>query len=105
MEKLKTFSGMLAGVRVIEAKSGLRTMTPDGRFAIGEDAVRKNFYWVAGLGGHGVTTCFSVGELSANLILGKKVHENLKQALSPARLSLRAAQWRSNDVKGILHVA
>jgi len=47
-------------------------MASDGRFVIGEDPNLKNFYWVAGLGGHGVTTSFSVGDLAARLVLGKK---------------------------------
>jgi D-arginine dehydrogenase len=55
-KKLKNFSDVLANFRAEEIKSGLRTMTPDGRFVIGPDEKLKNFYWVAGLGGHGVTT-------------------------------------------------
>ena len=86
-EKLKTFSGSLADLCVERAQSGLRTMAPDGRFVLGEDAKLKNFYWVAALGGHGVTTCFSVGELSADMILGKRVDPCFEKALSPARFS------------------
>ena len=62
-------------------------MTPDGRFVIGEDTKLKNFYWVAGLGGHGVTTCFSVGELAAGLLLGHAADPALEKALSPGRFS------------------
>ena len=85
--KLKAFSGVLSGARIERVQSGLRTMTPDGRFVIGEDRKLKNFYWVAGLGGHGVTTCFSVGELAAGSILGKKTDTRMEAALSPARFS------------------
>ncbi len=85
--KLKNFSEPLGRVRLGSALSGLRTMTPDGRFVVGEDPKRKGFYWVAGLGGHGVTTCFSVGRMAANIILGKKVDNGLKRALSPERFN------------------
>ena len=85
--KLKAFSGSLGGLRIERAQSGLRTMTPDGRFVIGEDRKLKNFYWVAGLGGHGVTTCFSVGKLAAGLVLGSKTDDKMKAALSPGRFS------------------
>lgn len=71
--------------RAARPKSGLRTMTPDGRFVIGEDKKQKGFFWVAGLGGHGVTTCFSVGDLAARMVLGKNVDKKLRKALSPGR--------------------
>ena len=83
--KLGRFSGALARLPFGRARSGLRTMTPDGRFAVGEDPLRKGFYWVAGLGGHGVTTCFSVGRLAADIILGRKVDNKMQKALSPGR--------------------
>ena len=60
-------------------------MTPDGRFVVGKDSESQGFYWVAGLGGHGVTTCFSVGRLAADVILGKKGDNRLAKALSPER--------------------
>lgn len=84
-KKLGRFSGELSRLSIGRAKSGLRTLTPDGRFVIGEDPLCRNFYWVAGLGGHGVTTCFSVGRLAADLILGKKTDKKTARALSPAR--------------------
>ncbi len=84
-QKLRHFSPALGRVRADEVKSGLRTMAPDGRFVIGQDGKLKNFYWVAALGGHGVTTCFSVGQLAADLILEKKTDARMRQLLSPAR--------------------
>ncbi len=85
VEKLNCFSGQFKGIKIASVKSGLRTMTPDGRFAIGEDPKLKGFFWVAGLGGHGVTTSFSVGDLASDLILGKKADSRLAKAMSPAR--------------------
>ncbi len=85
--KMKASRADFRGLRIKEGKSGLRTMAPDGRFVIGEDPKLKNFYWVAGLGGHGVTTCFSVGEFAAASILGKKRDKDLVRALSPKRFT------------------
>jgi D-arginine dehydrogenase len=86
-KKMSRFSRPLGELPVGRPRSGLRTMTPDGRFVVGEDPARRDFYWVAGLGGHGVTTCFSVGKLAADMILGKKVDNRMKRALSPERFT------------------
>ncbi len=86
-KKLSRFSRTLGNLSLGEARSGLRTMAPDGRFIIGEDARCEGFFWVAGLGGHGVTTCFSVGRLAADAILGKKRDNRLMKALSPERFA------------------
>ncbi len=83
--KLRNYWPGLAGLKIKNKKAGLRTMTPDGRFVVGEDPRVKGFYWVAGLGGHGVTTSFSVGKLAGDLILGKKRAKSLVDALSPKR--------------------
>ncbi|MGH7197362.1 MAG: NAD(P)/FAD-dependent oxidoreductase [Candidatus Omnitrophota bacterium] len=83
--KMKASRADFRGLKIKEAKSGLRTMAPDGRFVLGEDPKLKNFYWVAGLGGHGVTTCFSVGKFAADSILGKKRDKSLVKALLPGR--------------------
>ena len=86
-KKLRSFSNALASITIDSEKAGLRTMTPDGRFAVGEDPRARGFFWVAGLGGHGVTTCFSVGKLAADLIAGRRVDAALARALSPARFT------------------
>jgi D-arginine dehydrogenase len=85
LKKMNKFSGNFGSLRIASVKSGLRTITPDGRFVIGEDPKLKDFYWVAGLGGHGVTTCFAVGRLAGNIISGKKVDRNIAKAFSPGR--------------------
>ncbi len=58
-----------AGLRMRRGWSGLRTLTPDGRFVIGPDPRLGGFFWAAGLGGHGVTAGSSAGELAARLVL------------------------------------
>jgi D-arginine dehydrogenase len=69
-EKVTRCFPQLSSLPIRRSWSGLRTMTPDHRFVIGWDCVRKGFFWVAGLGGHGVTVSASVGRLAAQLILG-----------------------------------
>lgn len=83
--KLKSFGRNFEGLKLNRKKFGLRTMAPDGRFVIGEDPELKNFFWVAGLGGHGVTTSLSVGNLAARLVLGLKVDAKTARWASPAR--------------------
>jgi glycine/D-amino acid oxidase-like deaminating enzyme len=85
LKKIRRFSKNFKPLKIASVKSGLRTMAPDGRFVIGEDPKLKGFYWVAGLGGHGVTTCFAVGRLASDMILGKRVDPSTAQALSPRR--------------------
>ena len=85
IRKLKGFSKNLSEIKIGRGKAGLRTMAPDGRFVIGEDPKLKGFFWVAGLGGHGVTTSFSVGNLVAGLVSGKIKKDNFLKSLSPAR--------------------
>lgn len=87
LQKLSAVSPQFARVKLTRPRSGLRTMTPDGRFVIGNDPKQFGFFWVAGLGGHGVTTCFSVGRLAADLISGRKVDPQLKKAFDPGRFS------------------
>lgn len=61
--------------------AGLRTFTDDGRFVIGWDPGVEGFFWVAGLGGHGVTTSAAVGSLAARALFGGEPHPQF----SPAR--------------------
>jgi D-arginine dehydrogenase len=69
-EKLHLFAPRLLEFRIQTAWAGLRTLTPDGRFVIGWDPLIENFFWVAGLGGHGVTTSPAYGKLAAQIIAG-----------------------------------
>ncbi len=67
-DKLSRHAPRLAGFPPVSSRAGLRTLTPDGRFIIGPDSRVGGFFWVAGLGGHGVTTSHAVGALAARLI-------------------------------------
>ena len=61
---------------------GLRTFAPDRRFCIGPDPLNPRLFWVAGLGGHGMTSGLAVGDLAARSILGQAD----TGLLAPARL-------------------
>lgn len=50
---------------------GLRTFAPDRKFVLGFDPVNPNLFWVAGLGGHGMTSGLAVGQTAAQALLGK----------------------------------
>ena len=60
--------------------AGLRTFASDRRFVIGWDPRAPRLFWVAGLGGHGMTTGLAVGRLAARLLT-----EGGEGPLSPAR--------------------
>jgi D-arginine dehydrogenase len=68
-EKIQRHMPALAEVNISRSWAGFRTLTPDGRFVIGWDAQCAGFFWVAGLGGHGMTTSAAVGALAADLLV------------------------------------
>ena len=69
-EKIQRYMPGLSEVSISRSWAGLRTLTPDGRFIIGWDTRVDGFFWVAGLGGHGMTTSAAVGELASELLVG-----------------------------------
>ena len=82
-EKIQDHIPALSGVSINKGWAGFRTLSADGRFVIGWDAKVKGLFWVAGLGGHGVTTSSAVGALAAELILGGP--DKRSDAFSPDR--------------------
>ena len=84
-EKIERFMPALSTVSINKGWAGLRTLTPDGRFIIGWDPRIKNFFWVAGLGGHGMTTSPAVGALAADLLIGGP--EKRSAPFSPERFA------------------
>jgi D-arginine dehydrogenase len=63
--------------------SCFRTRVPDGRFVIGWDSGCEGFFWVAGLGGHGVGSSWEVGRIAASLFCTGKAESH--SAFAPAR--------------------
>ncbi len=86
-EKLARHCPRLAGVPVSRWWAGLRTVTQDGRFAVGWDSRVDGFFWVAGLGGHGMTASCAVGEFAADLVAGRPVDDRWRREMDPMRLA------------------
>ena len=85
-EKIERHMPGLSHVSISRGWAGFRTLSSDGRFVIGWDAKVKGLFWVAGLGGHGVTTSSAVGALAADFLIagpGKK-----SAAFSPERFGV-----------------
>lgn len=68
---LRDLAPELADAPIARVWCGLRTFSPDRRFCIGFDPVNPHLFWVAGLGGHGMTSGLAVGRLAAKAILGQ----------------------------------
>lgn len=82
--KLSTLQPALAEVSIQNSWAGQRTFALDRRFAIGFDLREPGLFHVAGLGGHGVTASYAVGQMAADLILGR--HVEGAGAFDPDRL-------------------
>lgn len=74
-----------AGARIRRVWAGLRTLTPDDHFVVGPDPRVPGLYWVAGLGGHGMTTSVAVGEVLADLLVAGRADGIDTAALAPSR--------------------
>ncbi len=79
---LPTFSN--AGIA--RAWSGMRTFAPDEMFVLGADPRLQGLYWVAGLGGHGITCAPVFGSIAADCIVDGKSNHPAASIMAPARL-------------------
>jgi glycine/D-amino acid oxidase-like deaminating enzyme len=70
---------------------GMRTLTDDGRFAVGPDPDVAGLFWVAGLGGHGMVCGPEVGRLAALLLCGETPQDEALRGMDPARLARRSS--------------
>jgi D-arginine dehydrogenase len=84
-EKIQNYIPALSDVSISRGWAGFRTLTPDGRFVIGWDGEMEGFFWVAGLGGHGMTTSAAVGRLAADLLLSPG--DPVAEPFTPTRFS------------------
>ncbi|MCX7804537.1 MAG: FAD-binding oxidoreductase [Planctomycetota bacterium] len=89
-EKLAASAPRLLDMPIISRWAGLRTLLPDGHFVVGRDPKVRNFIWVAGLGGHGVTASWAVGRLAARIIMQEDAGTGHPYpAVDPARFARR----------------
>lgn len=75
----------LKEIRYARSWAGLRTFAPDRKFVIGWDGTVPGFFWVTGLGGHGLTACASVGRLAACLLIKEDLRSDLPGHFAPTR--------------------
>lgn len=84
--KARQVQPALADLAIADSWAGQRTFAPDERFVLGWDPALPGVFWVAGLGGHGVTVAPVVGARAAERILSGSVSgAGDDRALSPAR--------------------
>lgn len=76
----------LSGLRLGRVWACLRTFAADRAPVVGPDPRVQGLYWVAGLGGQGVSLSPAVGRLAARLIHGEPPGSSPMGTLSPARL-------------------
>ena len=81
---LRELAPELAELPIARLWCGLRTFAPDRRFVLGYDPVNPRLFWVAGLGGHGMTSGLAVGQAAARDLRDK----NSRGELHPGRLLL-----------------
>jgi D-arginine dehydrogenase len=70
-DRLRRVAPWLADLSVARAWACLRTFAADHRPVVGWDRQAPWMFWVAGLGGHGATTCAAIGKLAARDLLGR----------------------------------
>jgi D-arginine dehydrogenase len=68
---------------------GMRTVTRDGRFAVGPDPDLPGLFWVAGLAGAGMVCSGELGRIAAASLAGARgeLPAEIVEALAPARLA------------------
>ncbi len=69
-EKLTRYLPALADLRLVGGWRGLRTFTPDRSLRAGFDPTVDGLYWMAGLGGCGVSVALALGERCAAELQG-----------------------------------
>ena len=69
--------------------SCFRTKAPDASFVIGWDPAAQAFFWVAGLGGHGMGASWEVGRLAAKRFMNPRSSQ--EGPFAPSRFGERVA--------------
>ena len=77
---LRELAPELSDLPIARTWCGLRTFARDRRFVLGWDPLNPRLFWVAGLGGHGMTSGLAVADRAARLFM-----ERTDDGLSPAR--------------------
>lgn len=89
VDKLKHHIPALAGLRLSRGWTGLRTFAPDRVPVLGPDPEVSGLWWVAGLGGFGVTCGIAAAEAVATWMRGDDTPWLDASGVSPGRPWLR----------------
>lgn len=82
--------------RVVRSWAGLRSFTADRTPVVGFDPAVPGLFWLAGQGGYGIQTAAAMGRLTAALLAGEDVPQEMQAlgisaaSLAPGRSGLRA---------------
>ena len=87
--KLQRWIPALGDAVLHQGWTGLRTFAPDRRPILGQDPDLAGLWWVAGLGGFGVTCGAAAGEAVASWICGRETPWLKPEPVSPGRRFLR----------------
>ena len=87
-KKLTRLAPALAQTSVHRSWACLRTSAPDRTPVAGEDPRVRGLFWLAGLGGHGMTVGTAAGELLAACVSG--LDHPIASKLTPSRLLTKA---------------
>jgi D-arginine dehydrogenase len=85
-DKASQWLPSLANAGIARAWAGMRTFAPDDLFTIGIDTRLEGLYWVAGLGGHGITCAPSIGAIAADWIVDGRSNHPAAAKFMPNRL-------------------
>jgi D-arginine dehydrogenase len=89
-ERLGRLAPGVAIGKLSRSWAGMRTFSPDRVPVVGEDPVRKGFFWLAGQGGCGIETSPALGRLAAELLSSGRGPTQTEAVLSPGRFEKAA---------------
>lgn len=97
-EKALRLLPSLGHAQAAHAWSGLRNLTADHLFLVGEDERASGLFWVAGLGGHGMTASPALGEIAADLLLEGRTERIDARAIRPNRFEAAPRTAREENL-------
>ncbi len=73
--------------RIASSWAGLRVFSPDGVPLVGWDPALEGFLWVAAVGGTGIQSSPAIGQLAADVLLGRAARDPALAVMDPARFA------------------
>ena len=85
LDKVERWMPALRDAPIVGGLTGLRTFAPDRRPVFGADPAVEGLWWVAGLGGFGVTCAYAAGEAVAAWMKGESTSWLSPRSVAPGR--------------------